>query len=117
MARNGNTGVVDIRKITREGRYVDAQGYVRVKAVGHPNVYRTGFILEHTFVMSQILGRPLTKGENVHHRNGVRSDNRPENLELWITHQPKGARVEDLVQWAHEILDRYEEQSTRTTTL
>lgn len=57
--------------------------------------------------MSELLGRPLVQGENVHHKNGVRTDNRPANLELWITKQPKGQRVADLLVWAHEIVDRY----------
>lgn len=57
--------------------------------------------------MEEILGRPLLRTENVHHKNGVRHDNRPENLELWSTHQPKGQRVEDLVEWAREILNLY----------
>lgn len=40
--------------------------------------------------------------------NGVRDDNRPENLELWAIYQPQGQRPEDLLVWAHEIIDRYE---------
>lgn len=53
--------------------------------------------LEHRYVKEQELGRPLLRGENVHHLNGLRSDNRPENLELWVKVQPTGQRVEDLV--------------------
>jgi hypothetical protein len=57
--------------------------------------------------MQQVLGRPLLPGENVHHRNGDRLDNRPENLELWVDRQPHGQRVEDVVPWAEELLRRY----------
>ena len=57
--------------------------------------------------MGAMLGRPLTKGETVHHRNGVRDDNRPENLELWASNHTPGQRVSDLVVYAQEILARY----------
>jgi hypothetical protein len=57
--------------------------------------------------MQDIIGRPLVKGETVHHKNGIRNDNRPENLELWSEAQPAGQRVEDKVAYAIEILERY----------
>jgi hypothetical protein len=61
--------------------------------------------------MERLLGRYLQPGENVHHLNGVRDDNRPENLELWSEPQPTGIRVTDAVTWAHEIIARYEGKS------
>jgi hypothetical protein len=67
------------------------------------------YIFEHRIVMEQVLNRPLEPYENVHHKNGVRHDNRPENLELWTTYQPRGQRVSDLVQWARQILQQYDE--------
>lgn len=57
--------------------------------------------------MARLLGRPLTADESVHHRNGDRLDNRPQNLELWSRWQPSGQRVEDTVHFALELLARY----------
>lgn len=90
------------------GRRRTQYGYITVSCHhGHPNASAKGIIFEHVLVMTQMLGRTLLPGENVHHKNGVRDDNRPENLELWVTKQPVGQRPEDLVAWALEILERY----------
>ena len=58
--------------------------------------------------MEERLGRYLLPDESVHHVNGVRDDNRPENLELWVRPQPTRIRATDAVAWAHKILNRYE---------
>lgn len=62
---------------------------------------------EHRVVMGQMIGRDLLKTETVHHINGNKTDNRPENLELWVTHQPSGQRPADLLRYAYEIIARY----------
>jgi hypothetical protein len=92
--------------IRRDG-YQRSNGYVYSFFPSHPNASGQGYVPEHHLVMEEIIGRPLEKHENVHHKNGNRADNRPENLELWSTYQPKGQRIEDKVQYAIEILGLY----------
>lgn len=84
--------------------YVILTGYK-----GHPRASANGGqVKEHVIVMEQVLGRYLLPHENVHHKNGVRDDNRIENLELWTKSQPAGQRAEDMVAWAKELLALYE---------
>lgn len=84
-----------------------SEGYLLVYAPDHPNARKSGYILQHIVVMTEYLGRPLVPGEEVHHRNGDRSDNRRTNLELWSTSQPAGQRVLDKLAWAQEIIALY----------
>lgn len=88
-------------------RTISKTGYIYISWKDHPAASKNGNLLEHRMVMYEKLGRKLLAGENVHHMNGNRLDNRPENLELWVTMQPAGQRPQDLVAFAHEILARY----------
>jgi hypothetical protein len=96
-----NHGTTDLLPRSRKP-YVNTNGYIYERVDGE----RQG-VLQHRIVMERKLGRKLTAGESVHHRNGIKTDNDPRNLELWVSWQPKGCRVQDLVEFAQEILARY----------
>jgi HNH endonuclease len=94
----------------RQKRYGDPLGGRNPKGAGTVarNGYRLiGRKLEHRAVMEQLLGRSLEPHETVHHINGSRLDNRPENLELYLKNHTPGQSVRDHVRWAREIIAKY----------
>lgn len=62
------------------GRTVASNGYVLIRKPNHPRADCRGYVYEHILVAEQVIGRPVRKGEQVHHKNHVKTDNRPENL-------------------------------------
>lgn len=96
------------KRMWKGGRTVLHGGYIGIWQPDHPNAEKIGYVREHILVMSRLLGRALLPHEEVHHKNGVKDDNSPGNLELWTTSQPKGQRVEDKIAWAKEFLAQYE---------
>lgn len=81
------------------GKSIDKKGYVILSGMrDDPFFAGKKYALEHQYVVSHHLNRSLLPGEIIHHKNGIRTDNRIENLELcWI--QPPGQRVEDLIEY------------------
>lgn len=73
-------------------RTITKAGYARVRLADY-----SPWVPEHRVAMERILERPLRKGESVHHKNGVRDDNRDANLELWIGGARYGQRASELV--------------------
>lgn len=100
VRKYGDPGEAGRRHRANGEGYKDRNGYIVKQVNGVSD-------LEHRQVMATALGRPLLPDENVHHINGVRDDNRLENLELWSKAQPAGQRVDDKVAWAAELLARY----------
>ena len=70
------------------GRTINGDGYVEIYCPNHPNRRKhTPYILEHRLVMEQVLGRILSPKEVVHHKNGVKTDNDPSNLEVFASNK------------------------------
>lgn len=91
------------RTSVHEGYVTLAYGYDQPVEDGADHVRINRRILQHRLVMEHHIGRELLPEETVHHINGVKTDNRIQNLELWSYSHPKGQRVPD-----KEILRQYE---------
>lgn len=78
------------RKCKYPGKTITGEGYVKLWKPDHPNSQSKGYIMEHVFVMSEALGRPLERHESVHHIDGDRENNDLSNLQLRLGYHGKG---------------------------
>lgn len=107
-----NTGVEPEKPVSRKarfgkennnwrgGRTIASNGYALVRKPGHPNADVRGYVYEHRYVASQILGRELWDHEIVHHIDGNKLNNSPENLQVvdsyrnhQYSHRPKDSKL------------------------
>lgn len=67
------------------GMYRHTDGYLRIKAEGHPRADRDGYVMEHILVVEEFIERFLKDDETVHHIDGNKSNNSPDNLYVFLT--------------------------------
>jgi hypothetical protein len=110
LAEHERLNPSDSREIQRK---ITKQGYVRLR-FPNQNGVKGREVLEHRYVMEQLLGRELHPDETVHHRVKPTTNNDPSNLELFSSRHGPGQRVTEQVEWAIQILTDYADFAQRT---
>lgn len=104
--RYGSTSDAVLTRAPNGSGFKNNSGYIIIRI---DSLYGRKQILEHRHIMSQSLGRELFPDETIHHLNGIRDDNRIENLELMSSSHFSGQRVKDKLAHARKMIERYGE--------
>jgi len=89
------------------GRRKDKSGYIEVYMPAHHRNRRSGYVYEHILVAEEKYGEPITKEYHVHHLNGIKDDNRPENLVRIRPENHKRTTVRDILQQRIRELEQF----------
>ena len=81
-----------------------SNGYITIKVSSDVCGYKDNWMDEHRFVMERVLCRNLEPHEEIHHKNGDKADNHPDNLQLWSHSHPPGQAMADKLQWAAYLI-------------
>jgi|APSaa5957512622_1039677.scaffolds.fasta_scaffold26741_4 hypothetical protein len=108
LKKHGKVGVSHSKKRPNGMGHISNDGYHYFYKPEHPNAYKNGKVAAHVLVMTEIIGRPLCVGESVHHKNGIKTDNSPDNLELRTSFHPTGQSIKEMVDFCKSYLDKYE---------
>ena len=65
---------------THIGKKRTVAGYIKIYLPEHHRAQKDGYVLEHIVIMEQKIGKRIDRDECVHHINGIKDDNRIENL-------------------------------------
>lgn len=86
--------------------------YIMLLVPNHPHCDNSGYVMEHRVIAEKLIGRYLTRGEVVHHKNGIKTDNRPENLEVMTITQHRKEHMD-----AHSKLHEARQEIERLKAL
>ena len=99
-----------------KGGRINREGYIAIYKPDHPSVKNKPYIMEHRLVMEKFLGRYLFPWETIHHKNGIKTDNRIENLKLLPSNE-HNTKIQKVYQENTKLKEKLKEYELRYGTL